>query len=467
MEKDKLTNFVIKFFENLKANLSWDDKILVIKNVPESFEKSYGKKAPYYLVFEEKNKTENTELVISGRGILNHITQYLGTTGGNTTLLKMNFNMDPANLIKKEFEFINSNITGLKQSYKNNFFYRFTFQTTFTYLNQQEQLLNEIYVHNNEIVEGDLAGYPVSEGKKEDISAKDIETNYEIAKLKIKTLIANKTKEIGQELNDELTAEIKRVQEHYKTQKSEINNKVTSEIEKLSILKNQNTNSEIEKQELNRRIKKIESTVEKIKEENNLFKIEKEEEFTINDLRQKHSLNITNKLINTTIIYYPIFTFNLSFDNTFKKSLPLIYNPLTDNFDPVICSHCEQPIIKIEMCSSGHVVCPECAVVCKDCGQSYCKNCLKYSCEHCKKRLCKNCAIKCSFCNKIFCKEHSKQDQTTNEKGCVNCFKVCPKCKNSSNPKSFKKVGNVLICQKCANKEISKKITKELYEKNM
>ena len=42
------------------------------------------------------------------------------------------------------------------------------------------------------------------------------------------------------------------------------------------------------------------------------------DENLINDLKQKHSININNKLMNTTVIYYPEFTFSVFFDNNSK-----------------------------------------------------------------------------------------------------------------------------------------------------
>ena len=92
MEENKIINFVKKFFENLKAKVYWDNHILVIQNVPESFEKSYGKKSPYRLVFKEEDKTnarEDVELVSPGKGILNYITRHLESSGGNTTILTL------------------------------------------------------------------------------------------------------------------------------------------------------------------------------------------------------------------------------------------------------------------------------------------------------------------------------------------------------------------------------------------
>lgn len=463
MEIEKLQQFTAKFFENLRCTLSWDGKVLTVNNVPESFEKFSNKKGPYFLVFEEKYGTIENEIINPTSPILNAMKRFLQNTG-TTTLLKLDFNNNPIEIIKNRLTFENCDITELKKSTENNFFYRFTFHTNFHYLNEKEQIINEVYVHNNEIVQGNLAGYPVSEGKKEEVSAQEIKKNYELAKKEITPLIENKTKEISESLNNKLEQEIGRITIHFNQIKKEINEKINTESQKLNFLKNQlKFSPEREKPELLKKIDKIEKTIEKVKEDNDFYKIEKDEEFTIKDEKHKHSLNIDNKLINTTVIYYPIFTYILIFDKKLKKQLKVIYNPLTQLVEPIRCSECDKEIKKIEMCSNGHVLCSKCARVCKDCGDTFCDKCLRYNCEICKKELCTECKTQCPKCGKYFCKNHMRRDNLTEEIGCTNCLKTCPKCRTCSEPRYFKKNSEgISICSKCASKEISKNISKQI-----
>jgi len=462
-EIEKLQKFVAKFFENLKCDLSWDGKTLTVSKVPEKFEKFLNKKSPYYLVFESQYRSDKNKLIAPGCSTLNAMKRFLQNTG-TTTLLKLDFQSDPVELIKKSLEFKNCEITDLKKSVENNFFYRFTVQANFHYLNEREQMLNEIYVHNNEIVQGDLSGYPVLEGKKEDVSAGEIEKNYNLAKTEIQKLTKEKINQISQTLANRLETETQRIKSHFEQLKREINEKISTESEKLGFFKNQlNTCPENEKQEILKKIQRIENLIEKVKEDNDFYKLEKEETFTLDDEKHKHSLSIDNKLINTTVIYYPIFSFALFFDNIFKKQIKVIYNPLTQSVEPINCLKCEKEIKEIEICNEGHILCSECSRVCKDCGKTFCENCLKHSCNICQRELCKDCITQCPKCKKYFCKMHMRKDNITEEQGCANCLKTCPKCRTCSEPQYFKiNSEGTNVCQKCANKEISNKITEGL-----
>ena len=362
-------------------------------------------------------------------------------------------------------KFKNCEITDLKKTIKNNFFYRFTFHTNFHYLSEKEQIINEIYVHNNEIVQGDLSGYPVLEGRKQDISLEDIKKNYQIAKKEISPLIENKTKQIAEKLNQKLELEIQRIKKHFEQLKKEINEKIKTENEKLDFFKNQLNNSEEENQKILKKIQRIEKNIEKIKKNNDFYKIENEEKFTIKDLKQKHSLNIDNKLFNTTVIYYPLFTFILIFNNNLKKQVKLTFNPLTNEIGKIFCNQCQKEINELCFCSEGHVICNNCVRVCRGCGESFCESCLKYFCEICNQKLCKNCIIKCLKCKKLFCKNHTRKDSLSGEIRCINCLKICPKCKTASEPQYFKKnSAGIFICPKCYGKEIGNKISQDFFQ---
>lgn len=458
--KEKLQNFIVRFFENLRAELVWDGRILIVKNVPESFEEAYGKKAPYCFVFEKQDQNSINELVESGCKILEVIKRSLENLG-NTTLLKLDFDLDPTEIIRKRLQLKSYNVSDLKMSSKNKFFYRFTFQTSFHYLNKKEQILNEVYVHDGEIVKGDLSGYPVSEGKKEEISVEDIEKNYEIAKLTIKSLTNNKTHEISKYLTQEIESEIAGVKEHFSHQAKEIEEQIKKERRRVITLGDELMafNSE----DLKERLERARKNLERLEGSDEFKRINKEEILTIENIQHKYSLNIENKLINTTVIYYPEFIFSIFFDNNLKKQIKISYNPLTDKIGKPLCTLCTKEITKINICSEGHIACSNCLDICKGCGENFCKNCLKHSCAYCGKKFCKNCVFRCNTCGKYFCKAHITKDIMTGEFGCVKCFKVCPKCKNSTSLRFFKKGSKGYpICLKCYGLEVGKEITDNL-----
>ncbi len=460
MEQEKLFNFTRKFFENLQCTLEWDNKVLTVRNVPPAFETAFRKKSPYLLVFDPHYLTEQHLLVAKDEEILNAMTNYLKKSG-STTLLKINFDIDAKQLISKNFIFRNSEISEIRKNYKNDFFYRFTFQTNFTYLNKKEQAINEIYTHNNKVVEGNLSGYPVEEGKKEDVLAQEIEKNYNLAKTKVKELIKEKTEEIGAKLNTRLETEIKRINEYFDRNKKETEEKIRIENERIKQYESEK-NSE-NQEEIMIKIERAKKNILRIKEENDAEKFRKEQEVAINDEKQKSSLNIENNLINTTVIYYPIFTIDIQADHNLKKHLKIEYNPLTEELKQVECPKCSKNIKEIYFCSNGHVVCNNCIEKCSSCNSHFCKDCLKFKCDYCSAKLCRNCYFRCRNCRRIMCIKHKKTDAVTGEEGCIACLKACPECKQFTNPKFFKKDSKGhLVCQKCISKEVGKNITEGL-----
>jgi len=48
---EQIKKFTEEFFRNLKCDISQENRCLIIKNAPKTFEDIFGKPAPYYLVF--------------------------------------------------------------------------------------------------------------------------------------------------------------------------------------------------------------------------------------------------------------------------------------------------------------------------------------------------------------------------------------------------------------------------------
>ena len=459
---EKVFNFTTKFFESLKCRLSWDGEVLKVEKVPESFEKAY-KKGPYYFVFDRKNIKDERVLVSPGEEFFNLMTDYLKNSA-STTLLKINFDINPDRIIDRRFFFKNCQVSGIKKTYENNFFYRFMFQTNFTYLNKKEKEINEVYVHNGEIVKGSLEGYPVEDGKKEDVPKQEMEKNYGIAKNKIKEIVKEKTMEISEQLNKKLETAKERIKQYCGRQIKEREEKIKNEQEKIEQLKNQVFYSDGEKEEAAEKIDRHEKNIERIKEELDIDKIRKDESLSIADEEQKHSLNVDNNLLNTTVIYYPIFKFRLNFDKNIKKVLEIKFDPLMNEWNTVNCSKCKKTIKQINLCENGHVVCDNCIGKCLNCGDYFCEDCLKDICQICHSRICKNCKTTCRKCHKSICKKHVQQDSMTGEYGCSSCLKECPKCHKISDPKNFKKgAGYLSVCRACIAKDAGKNIVDKIF----
>ncbi len=459
---EKIFNFTAKFFESLKCKLSWDGEVLRVENVPENFEKTY-KKSPYFFIFDKKNIKDGRILVAPGEEFFNLMTGYLKNSA-STTLLKINFEINPEKIIEKQFFFKNCQISGIKKTYENSFFYRFMFQTNFTYLNKKEKEINEVYVHNREVVKGSLEGYPVEDGKKEDVSKQEIEKNYEIAKNKVKEIVKGKTEDIALQLNKKLDTAKERIKQYCERQIKEREEKIKNVEEKIIQIKSQPASSEIERKEALEKIDRHEKNIQRIKEELDIDKIRKEEAISITDEEHKHSLNVDNNLLNTTVIYYPVFKFLLSFDKNIKKSMEIRFDPLMSEISKVYCNKCKKEIRQVNLCENGHVACDSCIGKCLNCGDYYCEDCLKDLCQVCHSRICKKCKVTCKKCHKSICKKHVEQDSMTGEYGCSSCLKECPKCHKTSDPKTFKKdAGYLLVCRACIAKDTGKNIIDKIF----
>src|SRR3989339_20594 len=340
-EADSIKQFIIKFFENLQST---------------KIEKFYGKKSPYIFVFKSEDKNSQSEFIEKGNYLLKTISNFLEEQG-STTLLKINFDID----FEKEIE-------KLIPKKKNNFFFRFTFNTSFQYLNEKEKMTNDIYLYENKIIDGDLASYIITEGNKRDVIMPDIKEPYNIAKEKVKELIQPKITLLAKNLSEKLSKEIERINRHFIQEIQELKNNLKKSAKKTE----KEINEELEK---------------KINE------FEKDKERAINIEKQKHSLNLNTKLFNTTLIYYPVLNYDCYLINEHgKRIIEVSFDPLTKELKQIFCESCEDKIETINLCSSGHIICNKCLIKCNSCNITYCNKCLNIICESCKKKICKKCA---------------------------------------------------------------------------
>ncbi|MBT4165780.1 hypothetical protein HOE04_01945 [archaeon] len=420
--QNPIKTFTINFFKNLNCEIETKNNLLFIKNIPEDFQKLAGKPEPFILAFNSEDNIDGAELITQGSYLLKTMNKYLESLC-QTTLLKIDFNLEPKVEITNKFPLRNCQILNIDKTETPKFFTRFTFMTTFQYLNEREQIMNTIYIKDNQVTDFYLTSYNTSEGNIKEIPSESIKKDYTIAKEKLKSLIEYKTQTVGKELKKCLKKETDRIQKHYQSSVNEIENKSNNPQEKIRELR-------------------------------------KEEKFFLNDEMQKHSLNIKNKLMNTTIIYYPIFIYNLTLKNeTSQTTTQLTFNPLTREFNPITCNNCNEEINEIILCSSGHITCKNCGDRCNSCNEIYCKKCNLEECSICNIKLCK-CQIKCNNCRKIFCKDHTRTINSENL--CINCITSCNNCKREL-PK-YQLKNN--LCEKCNINNASKDVLDEVFGNN-
>ena len=443
--KNNLISFVERFFQNIGATVLLQGDFLIVSNIPKSFEKFYGKKGPYNFVFNASSLTPDTELIEKGSYAMKTISNYL-EDNGKTTLLKLNFNIQPEEKIKKNILLINCKIEKFIPKKRFNVFFKFTFHTTFQYLNENEKMINNIYVRDGEIIRGDLSDYNIEDGNKNEIKIPDIKEPYFIAKKNLKEKIKPKTEELTNILNTKLEKEIERIEAHFKKENNEFSEILKKSKARLLDLEILGDTEKIARQ------KKI---IQRINEKVNFEELGKDKRRVIQMEEQKHSLNINNKLFNTTLIYYPLYTFNCTLRNSnIKRIVELDFDPLTGTTKDLSCESCASKTKEIFLCSNGHITCKNCSTICESCLKEYCKKCVKTKCEICSKNICKNCSVRCFRCGKVVCKTHTKKDKISGKIFCNNCLRRCERCGNLKNPYSFKKSKRTgaEICEDCFRK---------------
>ncbi|NCN86322.1 hypothetical protein GW932_00670 [archaeon] len=454
--ENQLLNFVEKFFKNLGAKTNYEGNILTITNVPASFQKFYGKNEPYLFSTKIKHNPE-VEFLEKGGYALKAISTFLENSG-QTTLLKINFEIDPEEEIKKNINLKNSRLMKLVSKKKFDIFFRFTFHTSFQYLNEREKIINEIYVHDNKVINGDLKGYPVIEGSKSEIKIPDMKEAYFLSKEELKKLLENKTNEITIFLNKSLEKDTKRIENHFLSEEKELTDNLGKLKEKLKELE---LEGDVEK------IKKQKKAIETIKEKLNPVEREKDKARSIMIERVKHGLNVNNKLFNTTLIYHPIFSYDTTIKNEdTKKIIELNFNPLTSTLEKLKCDVCSSETNEIYLCKNGHVSCKNCFVVCENCGKEYCKKCVITKCQKCSSHICNECKTKCFKCGRILCNSHTRVDKLTARVYCNDCLIRCERCGNMKIGEEFKmsKRTGAKICGECFRQEMQKKVLEGVFD---
>ncbi len=456
-ENIQLPEFIEKFFQNLGADIIFQGDHLIISNVPEKFEKFYGKKSPYKFVFKEEHQTGDSDLIEKGSYALKIISSYLENSG-QTTLLKIKFENSPEEEIKKRINLPNSKITKLTPKKRFNFFFRFTFHTTYQYLNESEKVINNIHIYNGEPIVGDLSHYDLEEGTKEEIKIPDMKESYFVAKDELKKVILSKTEQVARDLNLRLEKEKKRIKEHFLQETKEINENLEKAKNKLHSFELEGDSEKICKQ-----IDLIHSLKQKI----NFEELESEKERAIQLENQKHILNINNKLFNTTLIYYSLNVFDMTLTNlNAERIIEITFDPLTEKLTPLFCESCEKEINDLHLCTTGHISCKECSSICESCGKSFCKKCLNHKCELCGKYLCRDCYTRCFRCGKIMCKSHTKKDKISKRVYCNQCLRRCERCGLLKEPYSFRKSNKTgaEICEDCFRKEMQNKVLEGVFD---
>lgn len=470
---ERIKEFTESFFRNLKCGVSWNNEVLVVSNVPRGFEDLFGEKSPYMLTFISPKSGEH--FVGKGSQMLGIMNKYL-EGAGKATILRIDFEIDPESEIRKRMALRNCEIESLTKGYRNSFFSRFSFLTSFNYLNESERVLSEVYVHDGEVVDGDLSGYTVVDGDKLEVDGEKVKRDYKIAQVRAIELSSRKQEEVGGVLKEKAEAEVERIRGHYDKQLKEFGGDLNGKLGKIREVELELRGcDEGEKGGVRKRLERLRLGIVKSGDDEAVQRVLKEREMTIGDVMQKYSLNVDRKLANTTVIYYPCYVFKLHLKNNkvagrrpqaAGRVLEVSYNPLTKSFSGLDCEVCEKRLDRVSFCESGHICCENCLDRCGECGGIFCDKCLKRSCKACGRKLCKSCVKMCFACGGVVCATHLRKDCVSGEERCVSCLRACMRCHGMTMEKHFgEALDGSKVCEKCLGAERSGKVLERVFDR--
>ncbi|MBS3083504.1 hypothetical protein J4423_01735 [Candidatus Pacearchaeota archaeon] len=396
---DPLRLFSIQFFKELGANVYECRDYIEVTSVPLKFQKFYGKNEPYKLVFDKSLAAMDAELITPESYLLKMMRAYLDNVG-DSVLLALNYPIQIDSFIKKNFEIHNCIISKATASINQNFLFKFTFQTTYKFQNEEERFVNDVFVDKGIVINPDLSEFTTSNLNKKDMDMTQLRDYYSIAKEHIKEAINKRTSIIASVLEDSLSKEIARVNSYYEQRVKEID-------EQLSKINSSNSKSQKDPAVLNAQKQQFVN----------------EKELFVQNEQKKHSLRLNTKLITTAVMLYPLYSVEAFFKSDNVTRLVIIqFDPLNKKMIPPTCDICKTPLSEIILCNGNHLVCRQCGVKCEECGKISCETCLRQ---------------KCSVTNRFICKQ---------------CGRVCVKCKAFKNKRFMMtdSVGRQVICRSCA-----------------
>ncbi len=447
MEYKNLEEFAAQFFTMLKATVEKEGQYLRVINTPAGFQKFYGKKEPYLINFDKANETENTELLAPGSYLLRVMSDYLEARG-ETTMLWLVPQFDYEKIMNEKINLLNSKWSHMSKKEITKNMIRFTFQTSFNYLNKQDKITSELFIdETGEIIEPSI-NWTFMEGKKREVTIENLRALYTKAKEEVRRVIEPKLNEKAASLQKSLVKEMERIQTHYKNQRGEIEANLVKSREQLYELIN--TDKDIKNRE--QRIAKLREIIAKNENTQELEKIKKEEEVFIKNETKKHGLNVSTKLINTSIIIYPIYTIQSFIKSNISERIILFEgDTLRQTLSKVFCEGCKNEINRVVLCNGNHILCEQCAALCEDCKQVSCNMCLK-KCSVTLRQICKQCAGTCRKCMQTKNKRFMRINETSKEIRCVECWNYCTSC---SKPMGDNESALSAICTNCHYKQKS------------
>jgi hypothetical protein len=391
-----LRQFTVKFFSQLGANVLDNGETISVSGIPLKFQKFYGKNEPYTIAFDSKYSSLSIEVVTSESYLLKTMRSYLDNTG-ESVLQRLKFNLPIDSILKDKLTLRNCTISKINTNLSYLPILKFTFQTSYKYMNDENKIVTDIFIDSKMVIEPDFKMFIIDSLKDKNFDISEIKENYELAKNKLRDRIESKTKEISIMLENGLSNEIKRIEEHNLQQIKEVDTQINK-------AKARNINFDVSNYEAQKK--------QAINEKN--LQIQNEE--------KKYSLKISTKLLTTSVIMRPIYNLEVFF-KTKEVTRLIVFNfdPLYNRFNLPSCDDCKNEISEIVLCNGNHVVCKNCGDYCEDCGQISCIQCLKNKCVVTHRKLCKQCGTNCIKCRAFKHKRFFVKDSVGRYLICTNC----------------------------------------------
>ncbi len=190
-----------------------------------------------------------------------------------------------------------------------------------------------------------------------DLPAQPFQAIYAAACRSTETVIRRELADFHKSLNRRLQRDVDRLTEYYESLSAEIRRKIAR--------------------------RGLEGK-EREDEESRLRATTLELERKITDQREKYAMKINVEPVNLMRLFMPVMVVN--YEVRFRKAareIPLVWNPLTKDFEALACQGCASGIHHFYICEDKlHAICANC-FKCENCGRTVCRACHARKCPKC------------------------------------------------------------------------------------
>lgn len=137
----------------------------------------------------------------------------------------------------------------------------------------------------------------------------------------------------------------------------------------------------------------------------------------LNEIQEKNALKVSIMLFSATLISHA------KIRNRYRvkrgkaeRDIHVVWNPILNDVDPLICEVCGDITLEVEVCSKSHIGCVKCVHTCSVCGTHLCIDCGMTKCALCGDPLCGQCKTVCDDCGDVVCEKHAESCTCKEEK---------------------------------------------------